>query len=144
MGDTAIPAGFVLEERSSGFVTLSGPLYVHAVEGDYRIGLRVDERHANRRGFCHGALIALLADVELGRVIGLSRKPRLESVTVNLDVTFMAPAKLGDWLEATGRIDRIGRRLAYSSGLVLANGIAVARTTGVFHVLSGGADGTTG
>ncbi|MEI9982015.1 MAG: PaaI family thioesterase [Aliidongia sp.] len=135
MTEDAIPEGFVRAMRSSAYTSLAGPLYERRVDGDYRIGLRVDERHTNRRGFCHGALIALFADVELGRVIGYSRTPRLETVTVNLDLSYMAPARLGDWLEATGRIDRIGKRTAYSSGLILANGVAVARAAGVFHLI---------
>jgi uncharacterized protein (TIGR00369 family) len=138
MADEAISEGYVLAARSSAYTSLAGPLYERLVDGDYRIALRVDERHANRRGFCHGALIALLADVELGRVIGYSRKPRLETVTVNLELSFMAPARLGDWLEATGQVDRIGKRLAYSSGFILANGQRVARAAGVFHLLSDG------
>jgi uncharacterized protein (TIGR00369 family) len=135
MTDQDIPEGFAPSVHSSAYTTLAGPLYERTADGEYRIGLRVDGRHANRRGLCHGAVIMLLADVELGRVIGYTRKPRLETVTINLDLAFMAPARQGDWLEAIGRVDRIGGRIAYSSGLVLANGVAVARAAGVFHLL---------
>jgi uncharacterized protein (TIGR00369 family) len=135
MVDQGIPEGFAPSVHSSAYTTLAGPFYERRAEGEYRVGLRVDERHTNRHGACHGALIMLLADLGLGRVIGYTRTPRLETVTVNLDLAFMAPARLGDWLEATGRIDRLGRRIAYSSGLVLANGVAVARAAGVFHLL---------
>jgi acyl-coenzyme A thioesterase 13 len=138
MVEDTIPEGYTQSAHSSAYTSLAGPLYERAGADEYRLALRVDERHANRRGFCHGALIALLADVALGRVIGYSRQPRLETVTVNLDLTFMMPARLGDWLEAVGRVDRIGKRLAYSSGMILANGVAVARATGVFHLLNDG------
>jgi|HubBroStandDraft_1064217.scaffolds.fasta_scaffold00083_9 acyl-coenzyme A thioesterase 13 len=136
MPELSIPDGFALSAHSSAYTDHVGPLWERAVEGDYRIGLRVEARHANRRGFCHGAVIGFLADVELGRVIGYTRKPRLETVTAKLDLAFMTPARLGAWLEATGRIDRLGTRLAYSSGFVLADGVAVARMTGVFHLIS--------
>jgi uncharacterized protein (TIGR00369 family) len=136
MLDDEVPDGFTPAANSSAFVSLVGPVYERWVEGAYRLGLRVEDRHANRRGYCHGAVIALLADVELGRIIGYTRQPRLETVTVNLDLGYMAPARRGDWLEAVAQVDRIGTRLAYSSGFVLANGTPAARATGIFRLIS--------
>jgi acyl-coenzyme A thioesterase 13 len=136
MLEDEIPDGFALPAGSSAFVGLVGPVYERWVEGAYHLGLRVEEKHTNRRGFCHGAVLALLADVELGRVIGYTRQPRLETVTVNLDLGYMAPARRGDWLEAVAQVDRIGTRLAYSSGFILANGQAVARVAGIFRLIN--------
>jgi acyl-coenzyme A thioesterase 13 len=129
-----IPAGFTPSQRTSAYLDLIGPIFEQNGE-DYRIGLFVDERHVNTRGLCHGALLASLADIELGRILSISRTPRLNLVTVNLALSYLASAKLGDWLEAHGQIDRIGKKLAHSSGFVLANGTPVVRATGIFQVL---------
>src|SRR5260370_478925 len=129
------PAGFVPSERSSAYLDLIGPILECKTDVDYRIGLRVDGRHVNSRGCCHGALLALLADIQLGRILAMSTTPSLNLVTVNLSLTYLAAAKIGDWLEARAQIDRVGKRLAYSSGFVLANDTPVLRATGIFQVL---------
>jgi acyl-coenzyme A thioesterase 13 len=129
-----IPAGFEPSGRTSAYLDTVGPIY-EKLDGDYQIGLFVDGRHVNARGLCHGALLALLADVELGRVIARSQTPRMNIVTVDLGLSYLASAKLGDWLQASAQIDRVGRKLAFSSGIVSANGQAVLRAVGVFQVL---------
>lgn len=131
----SVPPGFAPSARTSNLLDLLGPIYEAGSGADYRIGLRVDERHINAKGFCHGALLAMLADVHLGRVASFSRQPNVPLVTVALNLTYMSPARLGDWLEATGRIDRLGKSLAHSSGAVLANGTPALRATGTFQVV---------
>jgi acyl-coenzyme A thioesterase 13 len=132
----AVPDGFRFSARSSNFLETVGPPYEREQDGDYRIGLFVDERHVNNRGFCHGALMALLADVHLGRLCALSTTPRLNVVTSNLTLAFLSTARLGAWLEAVGQIDRIGKALAHSSGVVTADGTPVLRATGTFAVVA--------
>ena len=111
---------------------LIGPLYETEPGRDYRLGLRVDERHVNNRGFCHGGVLAALADVSLGRILAISETPRVNLITMNVNIDYLAAAGLGQWLEATGRIDRKGKRVAHSSGMILADGEPVARTSGIF------------
>ncbi len=129
------PAGFAPSERSSALLETLGPIYESGAGGDYRIGLRVDRRHINNKGFCHGALLAMLADVHLGRLCGLAVQPRPVLVTAGLTLAYLSAAKLGDWLEATGQVDRIGRSLAYATGLVLADGKPALRATGTFQIM---------
>jgi acyl-coenzyme A thioesterase 13 len=136
---TKIPEGFQPSQRSSAYLDLVGPLF-EKPDGEYRIGLAVDDRHVNARGFCHGALLAMLADIALGRALAMSQTPRLNLVTTNLNLNYLAAAKLGDWLEASAKIDRIGKRVAHSSGYVLANGKPVLQATAVFQVLEGSSE----
>jgi acyl-coenzyme A thioesterase 13 len=132
--DNSIPEGFALPGLTSTYSNLVGPLWERALTDDYRLGLRIDERHVDAQGVCEEALIMLVADVALGRAVAYARTPWLEPATVTLDLAFMAPARRGEWLEATGRIDRIVQRLAYASGFVMADGLCIARATGVFSV----------
>jgi uncharacterized protein (TIGR00369 family) len=135
--EQSVPAGFTRSRRTSNLLDLLGPLFESDGGADYRVGLRVDDRHCNAKGFCHGALLALLADVHLGRLCAMSAEPRLALVTVGLALNYLAPARLGDWLEAQGQVDRLGRMLAHSSGLVRANGKPVLRATGTFQIVDG-------
>lgn len=132
-----VPDGFTPSRRTSNLLDLLGPLFESGSGSSYRIGLRVDERHVNARGFCHGALLALLADVHLGRLCAMTAEPRLPLVTVGLSLSYLSTAKLGDWLEAQGQVDRIGRTLAHSSGLVSANGKPALRAVGAFQIVAG-------
>jgi uncharacterized protein (TIGR00369 family) len=130
------PAGFAVSKRSSNLLDLLGPLYESGTGPEYRVGLRVDERHINNKGFCHGAVLAMIADVFLGRLIAVSQQPVPGFVTVNLGLTYLTPARQGDWLEAAGHVDKVGKNLAHSSGTVSANGIPVLRATGTFQMIA--------
>ncbi|MGP0090475.1 MAG: PaaI family thioesterase [Xanthobacteraceae bacterium] len=131
-----IPTGFTTSKRSSNLLDLLGPLFESGAGPEYRLGLRVDERHSNSKGFCHGAVLALLADVHLGRLCAMSADPPLGLVTSGLTLNYLSAAKTGDWLEAHGQVDRVGRTLAHSTGVILANGKPVLRGCGTFQVLA--------
>jgi len=134
---TQIPEGYRPTDHSSPYMDLIGRLYEAGVSGeDYRLGMRVEEHHTNRIGACHGAVLAALADVHLLRVIALTTKPRLTLVTVHLGLDYLSPAPLGSWMEGRGRIDRMGRALCHSSGMIYADGKPVRRASGVFQIVS--------
>ena len=131
-----VPTGFTISKRSSNLLELLGPFFESGAGSEYRLGLRVDERHSNRKRFCHGALLALLADVHLGRLCAMSADPPLALVTSGLTLNYLSAAKVGDWLEASGQVDRVGRTLAHSTGVILANGKPVLRACGTFQVVA--------
>lgn len=131
-----VPAGFAISKRSSGYLDLIGPIYEAGEGVNYRLGLRVDARHLNSRGDCHGALLSALADVHLGRLAAMSTTPPTALVTAHLSLDYVSPAALGAWLEAVGQVDRVGRTLAHSSGRILADGKLALRCAGVFQVTS--------
>ncbi len=132
----APPAGFRPTDHSSPYMDLIGKLYESGEGETYRLGMWVEEHHTNRLGQCHGAVLAALADVHLIRVIALTRKPRITMVTVHLGLDYLAPAPLGSWLEGRGRIDRMGRTLCHSSGIIYADDKPVLRGAGVFQIVS--------
>lgn len=131
---TSIPEGFTPSKRSSGYLDLIGPIYEAGEGANYRIGLRIDQRHLNTRGTCHGALFSALADVYLGRIAAMSTSPPLPLVTAHLGLDYISSAPPGAWLEAVGQVDRVGKTLAHSSGRILADGKLALRCTGIFQV----------
>ncbi len=95
-----IPAGFEVWSRGSPYLDLIGPFYVRRAEDGLVWGLRIEERHANRRGFAHGGLLATLADITLGHTAAQSRDPPALAVTVNLTTDFAGSARADrDWWE---------------------------------------------
>jgi uncharacterized protein (TIGR00369 family) len=132
-----VPANFSQSSRSSPYLDLIGPVYEAGESASYKLGLRVDHRHLNMRGQCHGAILAALADVYLGRLVVMSKTPPLPLVTVHLALDYLAAATSGAWLEASGKVDRVGRSLAHSSGIISADGKPALRCSAIFQVVAG-------
>lgn len=130
-----IPSGFVPADFTPGFLDHGGPYYLGpAVEGVRVIGLRVCPHHINFQDAAHGGVISTFADVALSHAVHDAERPRLVPSTVTLTVNYLQGAKLGDWLEARVRIDRLGGRTAYTSGGVWRDGKQIATMSGVFAV----------
>ena len=130
-----LPEGFRLDDRSSPFLDLLGPVaWKREANGDYVIGLRVEARHCNTRGTAHGGLLNTLADITLGRVAAMSEDPPLPLVTASLNMDFLGAAKIGDWLEVRVEMRQVGRSLAFANAYLTAGDRRVARASAVFHV----------
>ncbi len=133
MNDTPIPPGFEPAGFTPGFLDHGGPYYLGpAGEGVRVIGLRIVPHHINYQDAAHGGVISTFADVALSHAVYDAERPRLAPSTVTLTVNYLAAAKLGDWLEAWVRIDRLGGRTAYCSGGIWRGDEQVATMSGVF------------
>lgn len=130
----AAPPGFTPSERTGPFIDLIGPLHALTDDRGIVLGLRVDQRHTNARGFVHGAVIAALCDLTLGRNAAMRTDPPTPLVTTTLTTDFIGAAQAGAWLEATATVQRTGRRLAFAQAVVTADGRTVAQASAVFAV----------
>ncbi len=137
MTDPAPPEGFVPADFTPGFLDHGGPYFLKPREdAPQLIGLRICEHHINYADAAHGGVISTFADVALSHAVYDAERPRLTPSTIQLGVNYLAGAKLGDWLEAEVRIDRLGGRVAYTSGAILRDGERIATMTGVFAIRS--------
>ena len=125
------PAGFVPYSRSSRYLELIGPLYESAADPS-RVGLRVDERHTNARGFLHGGVLAAVADVVMGHTAQRAGPPDTLLVTASMTTDFPGSAQLGDWITGAATVRRIGRQLAFTSCEFHARDRLVLAASGVF------------
>ena len=132
----AVPEGFKKAHIQGGFVELSGPLYVKRDGTGLWIGFRVEPRHCNLMGFCHGGMMATFCDMlvpmsvhRTESSIGMRFLP-----TISLQIDYLAPAPLGAWVQGQCEVLRTTRSLVFAQGLVTADGTAVARTSGVFKI----------
>jgi uncharacterized protein (TIGR00369 family) len=130
-----VPPAFEPLERVSRFNDLVGPLYMKREERDVIIGLRVADKHRNRRDIVHGGMICTLADFAMGMACSLARDPELKVVTTSLSVDFAGNARPGDWIEARVDLLRVGRRMAFANCHVWRDAERIAQASGAFLVL---------
>jgi uncharacterized protein (TIGR00369 family) len=131
-----VPTGFEPLPRTSSFIKLIGPVYMRRDEQGIALGLRVHDGHLNNRGWVHGAVATALLDVVCARNIASMSDPPTPVVTASLTVDFIAPAGEGDWIEATAKVTRLGRRLAFCRAQLEANERTIAQATAVFAVVT--------
>jgi uncharacterized protein (TIGR00369 family) len=127
-----VPAGFHLIPRLSPFNALVGPLYERRSGDAVSIGLRIEGKHANSRGICHGGLLATLADLSLGYAMLAKSGGKGGFVTAHLAVDYAGSAKIGDWIESEVDIQRQGARLAFANGYLVSHGERIVRASAIF------------
>src|SRR4051794_17737784 len=130
----SVPDGFEPWENQGPFLEYIGPIYVRHDADGFVLGLLAEERHANHRGTVQGGLLSTFADFALGRAIQADADDGRERATVSLTVDFIKPAKPGDWIEARGRVDRVGGTLAFADCSLRVGGREIVRARAVFVV----------
>ncbi len=106
-----------------------------AQDGTARVVLCVEPRHLNRNGTLHGGIIAMMLDAAAGfaasrgdTVAGFS-----QVVTLSLNTSYVAAAREGMVVTATGRIAGGGASIVYAGAdLCDADGVLLASGSGVF------------
>ena len=94
--DADIPAGFQARRFGEGFISVNGPLYTRRVDGRFQLGFRVEQRHCNPMGICHGGMMATFCDMLLplsAHVLSDVGKRFLP--TINLQIDYLAASPLG-------------------------------------------------
>ena len=136
MNPVEIPPNFAPIFRTSPFLETIGPLYSVGSGAQLVVGLRVQGKHTNARGTLHGGVLASIADIALGYGLATSTHPPTSMVTANLSVDFAGSAQIGDWIETTLDIQKIGSRMAFANVYFTLRGERIARASGVFLVLT--------
>jgi acyl-coenzyme A thioesterase 13 len=131
-----IPTGFAPIFRTSPFLETIGPLYSAGSGASLVIGMRVQQKHTNARGTLHGGVIASVADIALGYGMAMSTNPPTSMVTANLSVDFAGSAQIGDWVETSLDVQKIGSRMAFANVYFSVGCERIARASGVFLVLT--------
>lgn len=128
-----LPEGYVPFGHSGPFLNAAGPLF-ERVDGDaLLLGLRIEERHCNRRGLAHGGLLVTLADVVLGYNL-MRNSGRSGAFTVNLTTDFAGSARLGDWVEARVDVQKAKGSVIFANCYISVGERRIVRASGIFHV----------
>ncbi|XP_055988496.1 acyl-coenzyme A thioesterase 13 [Sorex fumeus] len=87
---------------------------VSAAPGKVVCELKVEEEHTNKMGTLHGGLTATLVD-NISTLALLCTDRGLPGVSVDMNITYMSPAKIGEDVVITAHILKQGRTLAFAS-----------------------------
>jgi uncharacterized protein (TIGR00369 family) len=130
------PEGFEPMRIGGEFVVANGPIWQRGAGEAFQLGFRVERRHTNSMGICHGGMMATFCDM----LLPVTAFMRTESLhgrflpTVSLQIDYLAPAPLGAWVHGEAQLLRMTRTLLFMQGLVSADGEPAARVSGVFKI----------
>ena len=130
----AIPDGFSRHYRQSPLTDPWEPLYSRRTDAAVEIGLLAAPAHTNSRGFVHGGLIAALADNAMGLSCGLKLENVSGLVTVNLAIDYLGTVVVGQWLQISPSVVKVGASLCFAQAIVTADGRPCARANATFKV----------
>ena len=132
---SAVPAGYrLLDLPPSPFVVANGPFHGKWEAERFVLAIRVEEKHCNVVGVCHGGMIMTMADMLL--TVGSNIQANLSRFlpTISMTCDFLAPVNRGDWLEGRVEVLRTTRNLVFSDGLLTVGGEAVARASAILKL----------
>jgi uncharacterized protein (TIGR00369 family) len=133
---SAVPEGFKPRHFGEGFIGVNGPLYTRRTETGLQMGFRVEARHTNPMAICHGGMMASFCDMLLpisAQHIAKEARGRF-CPTISLQIDYLAMAPLGAWVQGEAQVLRVARTMIFMQGLVTADGVNVARASGVFKI----------
>jgi uncharacterized protein (TIGR00369 family) len=130
-GEANPPEGFALGNIPGPVLAVNGPLHVHLDGNNLRLGLRIEDRHCNSSGWCHGGTLMMFADVQMG--VGTMFKTGEFNFmpTMHMSTDFAVPVKAGAWLVGETEVTRMTRNMAFSNCLLSVDGDLVVRSSGV-------------
>lgn len=118
----------------SEFMDLIGPVWQRHTDESTLYGLLVAEKHRNRNGVAHGGVMATLLDMALGRTSSDAQGGRKQA-TINLDVQFLAPVQVGEFLVAECRVVRATRSIMFMHGTLRVGERVCAVAQGTWKIL---------
>lgn len=128
----APPPGFMpLRLGANPFIDMVGPFMGRAEGEAFAMGLRIERRHCNPAGSCHGGMLGTLADLLLVLGANVQTDARRYMVTVHLACDYLAPAPLGSWVEGRLKVKRATRNLVFCQGEFSADGHPVLAFSGI-------------
>ena len=117
-------------------MSINGPIYLKHEGALVQLGFRVERRHTNPMGNCHGGWLASFSDMVLP--LSIHRKaPEIGFKflpTISLQIDYLSPAQLGAWVQGEAEVLRVTRSLVFAQGLVLADGVPAVRISGIFKI----------
>ena len=110
------------------------PVYIHFDESGPRVGLKVESKHLNPMGICHGAVYMALFDIAFACAIGFKLGKFVGTPTMNINIDYMAAAKENDWLEVDAECLKTTRTTGFTQGRILCGERIMAAGSGLFRV----------
>lgn len=129
-----IPDGFHALTDLPGFAGHNGPWYEKVAGGRVIRGFLAGPQHANTLGIVHGGMMAAFLDSAMGTCVFHTLQRRCVTLTLNLG--YLGPGRIGDWLEAEGEVIGHDENVAQVRGRLYGRRHDVLTATGSFALLS--------
>lgn len=126
-----VPDGFVPADLGAGFGAHFGPVYMDRARS--RMGFRVSKLHMNPINGLHGGAMATFADTQLMAIRAGAEEGRTHSPTISLSLDYLAPAKVGDWVEAEVTMVKTTRTMIFTQAIMTVDGNPVARASAIYR-----------
>jgi uncharacterized protein (TIGR00369 family) len=98
-------------------------------EGWVRIAFEGKAEFRNPAGFIQGGILAAMLDDTMGPAVFVMTKGELYTATIDINVSFLAPAKVGP-LFGEGKVLQLGKTVAFIEGKLMdADGALIAKAT---------------
>lgn len=128
------PPGFRRIPSGPGFNQLFGGVWARVEGPRLVVGMRVTERHINPHLTCHGGVLSTFADFMAYAAQYESGLLHTLTPTVSTSIDFLAPAMLGDWLEARCQVLRRTRNLLFCQTLATVDDRAIFRSSTIYKL----------
>jgi uncharacterized protein (TIGR00369 family) len=116
------------------FLDLIGPVWWRSTREGTQYGLLIEDKHGNRSGFVHGGVLATLLDSALGMAADVE-KNRIRA-TISLDIQYLAPVRIGDFVVAECRVVRSTRSIVFMHGTLSVGDQVCAMAQGTWKILN--------
>ncbi|KAI9298157.1 Thioesterase/thiol ester dehydrase-isomerase [Neoconidiobolus thromboides FSU 785] len=106
-----------LTRKVCGYTRTVLPEYFETIEANERRIVQefiVEKRHLNNDSSIHGGFLAYLVDM-CGSYAILNSLKDYCGVSVDINISYLAGAKVGEKIRVESRVDKIGRTLAFTS-----------------------------
>ncbi|XP_072460076.1 acyl-coenzyme A thioesterase 13 [Notamacropus eugenii] len=111
----ALREGLKVFVQSGGFDrVLDKVTILSASSGKVVCEMKVEQEHVNKLGSLHGGLTATLVDA-ISTLALLNTERGLPGVSVDMNITYLSPAKKGEEILIAAQILKQGRTLAFAS-----------------------------
>ena len=124
-----------MDETNQGFMKHLGGLSLNKIDDtNYEFSVEVREMHLNTGNIAHGGFLSTVADTGMGTAAHQVAGDR-RCVTINLDLKFIAVAKLGEKLNGKVTILKKTKTLVFINCEISNNNDLVASASGVWKIL---------
>ena len=120
---------------SEDFMSHVGPVYWRLDEGGMpQLGFEVLPHMCNPMGICHGGMLMTVLDTGLAVVLHAALKETRFTPSMSFNFDFLAPGKLGEWLQTSGQCVRKTKRTGFVNGLLSHADGPVMSASGIFKI----------
>jgi uncharacterized protein (TIGR00369 family) len=134
------PINFSRNGTHADFNTHVGTLYGRrgpkGGPDEFVMGFRVRPHMCNPVGGLHGGMMMTVADLTAGMGTSIQAGLRRFLPTVNMTFDFVAPARVGDWVEGRCEVVRVTRNLAFAHVFLTVGERKILRASAIMKVPS--------